>query len=172
MKVTYDFKNKVVGCVDIFEGNQLYIQVKEDWMSNTEHMKYEFPMRAVTAFHFEFKSGWKPSNGLIRNARSVGLDIMNSQYQAVQRFIGITSLGNENSNDPNTKHWDGQLLELFNPEIDYIPFIKKLDRNNIFHMSGVNPDNIRGTMAIPSEFLTQEYIYKEAVPEKYPELFL
>lgn len=75
-------------------GQALYSFLKEEWKSNSNYIKFPFPMEAITPESFEFINGWLPADDstrkLIRTAgwaeRSVG-GVVQRQY------VGVVSLG-------------------------------------------------------------------------------
>lgn len=79
----------------------LYSFIKEQWKSQTDLIKYPFPMEAITAEQFEFINGWtltdgtespalRPSKKYIRNGGYAERDT-NSVIQ--KEYAGIISLG-------------------------------------------------------------------------------
>lgn len=83
----------------------LYSFIKEMWKSETDLIKYAFPMEAITAEQFEFKNGWRltkaadtplvDSISYIRNGGWAERDINNTiQFE----YMGVITLGNIESN--------------------------------------------------------------------------
>lgn len=79
----------------------LYSFIKEQWKSQTDLIKYPFPMEAITAEQFEFINGWtltdgtespalRPSKKYTRNGGYAERDV-NSVIQ--KEYAGIISLG-------------------------------------------------------------------------------
>lgn len=79
----------------------LYSFIKEQWKSQTDLIKYPFPMEAITAEQFEFINGWtltdgtespalRPSKKYTRNGGYAERDV-NSVIQ--KEYAGIVSLG-------------------------------------------------------------------------------
>ena len=115
----------------------LYSFIKEQWKSESDLIKYPFPMEAITAEQFEFINGWTLTDGtespaqqdskkLIRNAGYAERDA-NGTIQ--KEYAGIISLGTiarsdarayyafANDTAPTNFRYDGpvnEAIEIFN----------------------------------------------------------
>jgi len=83
----------------------LYSFIKDMWKSESDLVKYPFPMEAITAEQFEFKNGWRLTKAadtplvdsipLIRNGGWAEKDTAGTvQYE----YMGVVTLGNIESN--------------------------------------------------------------------------
>ena len=165
--ITYDLHNRTMDCKDIITVKDVYINAKEDRRGNNTLRSYDFPMHGQTQHWFEFVNGWTPSKRLIKNMRGAGVDIRNHSGSTVlRRFVSVKSYAEPQSLKDDEKDWDGELLEVFNKDVNFSDYIKL--KQPFF----AEYPEIMGYIVIPDNFLTQEFIYKDLTPYNYPELFL
>lgn len=79
----------------------LYSFIKEQWKSETDLVKYEFPMEAITAEQFEFKNGWRltssgdyPLVDSIPYIRNGGWAERSVAGVIQKEYMGVITLGN------------------------------------------------------------------------------
>jgi hypothetical protein len=78
----------------------VYSYLKEEWKSDNELIKYEFPMVAITPEQFEFVSDWKPADQTTLNLfRDAGFAIKNLDGTSAEEYVGIITLGELGASD-------------------------------------------------------------------------
>jgi len=82
-------------------GQCLYSFSKEEWLSDSELIKYTFPMLAITPEQFEFGangskfSDWKPFDDATRKLiRTAGWREYDAGAQNLREYVGVITLGN------------------------------------------------------------------------------
>lgn len=76
-------------------GQCLYSWLKEEWRTDANLPKFEFPMIAITPEQFEFVDGWEPADTTTRNfIRTAGWVERAAGGAVKRRYIGVVSLGN------------------------------------------------------------------------------
>ncbi len=90
----------------------VYSFMKEEWKADADHIKYAFPITAITPEQFEFESGWEPrtvaspviqSKKLIRTAGWSELDSTDSYIQA--DYMGAITLGSMEDEANDTAYY-------------------------------------------------------------------
>lgn len=78
----------------------LYSFLKEEWKTNSEYIKYPFPMEAITPEQFEIINGWtlldNTTRKLIRTAGWTEKDVSGT---VLRRYMGVISLGSLGATD-------------------------------------------------------------------------
>ncbi len=166
--IEYNFEKREINITEVINSIKLFARIKQDWQ-RPEHMKYHLPIFAHTRNYIELR-GWKFTKEAISNIRGVGIDIIKDD-KLMTRYISIKTLI-DGPEDYNTKIWDGELLELFNPKIDYRDFIDIEDKNCIFDTVGYDIETAKGAISIPCSFLDQAWIQNTFNRDNYPEYFL
>jgi hypothetical protein len=79
----------------------VYSFLKEAWKTETDLIRYPFPMEAITAEQFEFINGWRLTNssdtGLVDSIpyiRNGGWAERNASGVIVAQYVGVVTLGN------------------------------------------------------------------------------
>lgn len=73
----------------------VYSKTKELWKSNSEYIKYSFPLLAITEEKFELQNGWDWANTTTKNLiRTGGWALKNTLGNTVEEWTGIITLGN------------------------------------------------------------------------------
>jgi hypothetical protein len=81
-------------------GQCLYSWLKEEWKSNTDYIKFPFPMEAITPEQFEFINGWLPFDDATRKLiRTAGWAEKNAGGAVLRQYMGVISLGDLGEND-------------------------------------------------------------------------
>ena len=81
-------------------GQALYSWLKEEWKTNTDYIKYPFPMEAITPEQFEFINGWLPDNDATRKLiRTAGWTERSAGGAVLRRYAGVVSLGSLGATD-------------------------------------------------------------------------
>jgi hypothetical protein len=81
-------------------GQALYSWLKEKWKTNTDYIKYPFPMEAITPEQFEFINGWLPKNDATRKLiRTAGWTEKTAAGAILRRYMGVVSLGSLGATD-------------------------------------------------------------------------
>ena len=82
-------------------GQCLYSFSKEEWLADSELIKYTFPMLAITPEQFEFGangskfSDWKPLDDATRKLiRTAGWREYDAAAQNLREYVGVITLGN------------------------------------------------------------------------------
>jgi len=82
-------------------GQCLYSFAKEEWLADTNLIKYTFPMLAITPEQFEFGangskfSDWKPLDDATRKLiRTAGWREYDAAAQNLREYVGVITLGN------------------------------------------------------------------------------
>jgi len=72
----------------------LYSFLKEEWKSDTNLIKFPFPMTPITDEQFEFINGWDLADADARNlVRTAGWAVRNTGGNVTALFAGVISLG-------------------------------------------------------------------------------
>jgi hypothetical protein len=75
-------------------GQCLYSFLKEEWKSDSNLVKYPFPMQSITNEQFEFIEGWEPFNDATRKLiRTAGWAEVATGGAVKRQYSGIISLG-------------------------------------------------------------------------------
>ncbi len=75
-------------------GQCLYSWLKEEWKTNSNYIKFPFPMEAITPEQFEFLNDWKPKDDASRKLiRSAGWAEKSTAGAVLREYAGIVSLG-------------------------------------------------------------------------------
>jgi hypothetical protein len=81
-------------------GQALYSWLKEEWKSNTEYIKYPFPMEAITPEQFEFINDWVPFDDATRKLiRTAGWAERTAAGVVERQYMGVVSLGSLGATD-------------------------------------------------------------------------
>lgn len=122
MNSILNFNEKTIQPTQNISLLDLYRDLKECWRNDTEAIKYEFPLRAITENVFEFINGWKPLESSIPYFVSGGFTYYDNgeliTYANIVT-IGDQSVGIDYYNIPSiVRVVDGRLegLENINPE--------------------------------------------------------
>tara|TARA_R110002074_G_scaffold402324_1_gene607069 strand:+ start:138302 stop:139654 length:1353 start_codon:yes stop_codon:yes gene_type:complete len=75
-------------------GQALYSWLKEEWKTNSEYIRFPFPMEAITPEQFEFINGWLPLDDTTRKLiRTAGWAERTLAGAVERQYTGIVSLG-------------------------------------------------------------------------------
>lgn len=78
----------------------LYSYLKEEWKTDTELIKFPFPMVAITPEQFEFVDSWQPAEINTSNLfRDGGYAIKNANGTSAEEYVGVITLGTIGSLD-------------------------------------------------------------------------
>lgn len=76
----------------------LYSFLKEEWRTDSNLIKYPFPMEAITSEQFELKNGWNFSGQLTKNLiRDGGWAVKNAAGVSAEEYMNLTTLGSFNA---------------------------------------------------------------------------
>jgi hypothetical protein len=92
---TSDFVSSNLVAADGVVLQTLYSFIKEQWKSQTDLIKYPFPMEAITSEQFEFINGWKLDTDLSRGYIRNGGWVEKTAAGGIGReYMGVITLGN------------------------------------------------------------------------------
>lgn len=171
--IEYDFNNKIINVITPYKRSELYLKIKNDWESNKEYQAYEFPIINMMPNMFQFRAGWTLSKESIKNLSFMAIDIAKGDEgdKVIQRYISIQTIGDIADVPKNYKIWRGELLELFNKDLDYTDFILSTNAD-AFSILNIDIKSLAGFYMLTKPFLSQEYIYEQYNKETHPEWFL
>lgn len=78
----------------------VYSYLKDEWKTDTELIKFPFPMTAITPEQFEFTDTWQPADVTTSDLfRDGGYAIKNVNGTSAEEYIGIITLGSIGASD-------------------------------------------------------------------------
>ena len=81
-------------------GQALYSWLKEEWKTNSDYIKFPFPMEAITPEQFEFINDWVPADDATRKLiRTAGWAERTAAGVVERRYMGVVSLGSLGATD-------------------------------------------------------------------------
>ena len=89
----------------------LYSFLKEEWKTDTNLIKYEFPMEAITSEQFEFINGWTLTDATVNSRKYVrtgGWAEKNTSNVVISQYMSVITLGTFASAGHTAYYaWDG-----------------------------------------------------------------
>jgi len=78
----------------------LYSYLKEEWKTDSDLIKFPFPMVAITPEQFEFVEGWEPADiDTVNLFRDGGFAVKDSNGDSSSEFVGVITLGEIGASD-------------------------------------------------------------------------
>jgi len=107
VEVVFDCPNKTIQLLvagnlstDGVTGQAIYSSCKEEWKTDSNLIKYPFPLVAITEQKFDLVNGWEwkdtTTKNLIRNA---GWALKDSSNISLEEYMGFVTLGSVGSED-------------------------------------------------------------------------
>ena len=154
--IEYNFETKVITVTGgLYEGNNFYTHIKNDWTHNDEYISYQFPVAAQTPTIFSLINNWTLEPSSLKYLRNFGLHTCTVDY------CSINILTEKNKAYLYDIRILNYVLRYFNEDL------------SIIEVTIIGPFEYSIPQKLKSlEVLDRFYTDYDNVIEEYPELFI